>query len=136
VLLGQRLTPASLSDERAFPPPRDRLLASAAHPHSAADHLSVAARALTKHVGRIGGTGDFWGQVTGTIDQKNSAALAIVERILDQTTWWNVFGHCKHEHVFEARVSSGHGARWAHTGDELIGFVEPFEPADNPDVQT
>jgi hypothetical protein len=47
--------------------------------------------------------------------------------ILDNTTWWNVFGHFKHVLVYEARVPSGHGARWGQGGDELIGFLEPFD---------
>ena len=34
--------------------------------------------------------------------------------------------HFKHVLVYEARVSSGHGARWGHGGDEFIGFLEPF----------
>jgi hypothetical protein len=37
-----------------------------------------------------------------------------------------VFGHFQHEVVYEARVRSGHGARWAQGGAEFIGFLEPF----------
>lgn len=121
VLLGQRQTPASLL---AFPPPREKLLGSAMKPHSVADRLSVAGRALAKHAPRSSGT--FWGAVTGGPDEKNAAARSMLTRILDEATWWNIFGHYKHEHVFEARVASGHGARWGHGGDEFIGFLEPF----------
>src|SRR4051812_31315274 len=49
VLLGQRMTPASRTDGGALPPPRSALLASALAPHSDADRLTVAARALAKH---------------------------------------------------------------------------------------
>src|SRR5262249_45121060 len=63
VLLGQRFPPASLTDARALPPPRARLLEAAARPHSSADRLSVAGRALAKHAARA--TGSFWGEVTG-----------------------------------------------------------------------
>lgn len=125
VLLGQRMTPASVTDASALPPAREKLLASALRPHSPADRLSVAARALAKHAPRS--TGTFWGSVTGSADEKNATARRLLEQILDQTTWWNVFGHYKHVLVYEARVATGHGARWGHGGDEFIGFLEPFE---------
>jgi hypothetical protein len=125
VLLGQRMTPASLTDASALPPSRAKLLGSAMQAHSDTDRLSVAARALAKHAPRS--TGTFWGTVAGSVDDKNAAAQVLLERILDQTTWWNVFGHYKHVLVYEARVATGHGARWGHGGDEFIGFLEPFE---------
>lgn len=128
VLLGQRMTSASLTDARAFPPLREHLLASAMKPHSPADRLSVAGRALAKHAPRSPGT--FWGEVTGSAEEKNSAARRLLEHILDEATWWNVFGHYKHECVFEARVVTGHGARWGHSGREFIGFLEPFLATD------
>jgi hypothetical protein len=124
VMLGQRLTPASLTDARALPPSRARLLESAARPHSPPDRLSVAGRALAKHAARVGGS--FWGVVTGPSERKNAAALEVLRRVLDGATWWNVFGHFEHETVFEARLPGGHGARWAHDGGEFIGFLEPF----------
>jgi hypothetical protein len=124
ILLGQRLTPASLSDASAFPPPHQALLAAALTPHSPTDKLSVAGRALAKHAARS--TGTFWGTVSGSADDKNAAARRLLQRILDEATWWNVFGHFKHVTVFEARVPTGHGARWGHGGEEFIGFLEPF----------
>jgi hypothetical protein len=124
LLLGQRRTPGSLTDARAIPPLQAELLASAAALHNPADRLTVAARALTKHVHRSPGA--FWGTVGGTVTDKNAAARAVLERILDEQRWWNVFGHFQHEAVYEARVPSGHGARWAQGGAELIGFLEPF----------
>lgn len=125
VLLGQRLTPASLTDARAIPPTRAQLLTSASQHHSAADALTVTARALTKHVHRSSET--FWGVVHGSVAEKNAQAERILSHILDHTTWWNVFGHYQHVLVYEARVASGHGARWGMDGKELIGFLEPFE---------
>lgn len=125
VLLGQRLTSASLTDRRALPPPRAKLLASAQQVHGGGDRLSVAGRALAKHAHRSPSA--FWGAVSGSSDDKNAAAERLVRHLLDQATWWNVFGHFKHETVFEVRVATGHGARWGHGGDEFIGFLEPFE---------
>ena len=125
VLLGQRMTPASLTDAAALPPPRAKLMASAMSPYSDADRLSVAGRALAKHAPRSSGT--FWGQVSGGTDEKNALAERLLTHILDSTTWWNVFGHFKHERVYEARVASGHGARWGQFGESFIGFLEPFD---------
>jgi transcriptional regulator len=124
VLLGQRFTPASLADASALPPSRQTLLASAMRPHSPTDKLSVAGRALAKHAVRA--TGSFWPKVTGPAEQKNATALEVLQRILDGATWWNVFGHFEHVTVYEARLPSGHGGRWAHGGGEFIGFLEPF----------
>jgi hypothetical protein len=124
LLLGQRRTPASLADARAIPPTRAELLASANAPHPDGGGLSVVARALTKHIPRSSGV--YWGEVRGPTATKNAAAERVLLRILDETTWWNVFGHFQHEVVYEARAPSGHGARWAHGGREFIGFLEPF----------
>lgn len=124
LLLGQRLTPASLSDLRAIPPSHDQLLAAASAPHSDRDPLSVAARALAKHAARH--PDRWWGEIRGDTAAKNANASAAVARILSAPTWWNVFGHHAHETVFEARCPSGHGARWANHGRRFIGFLEPF----------
>jgi hypothetical protein len=125
LLLGQRRTSASVTDARAIPPTRARLLAAATRLHGPADPLTVAARALTKHVHRSPLA--FWGEVRGTAEEKNALALRHLDTILDGTTWWNVFGHFKHELVYEARLPSGHGARWGKLGDEFVGFLEPFD---------
>jgi hypothetical protein len=132
VLLGQRLTPASVTDARAIPPTRARLLASARRPHGNADPLTVAGRALAKHVHRSPAA--FWGQVSGSAAEKNAAAEEVLARILGGATWWNVFGHFKHDLVYEARVPTGHGARWGRLGDEFIGFLEPFDELKCPSV--
>ena len=56
------------------------------------------------------------------------------EAILDAATWWNVFGHFQHDVVYEARVPSGHGARWGFGGNEFIGFLEPFDEEKCPSL--
>lgn len=88
--------------------------------------LSVAARALDKHAARSA-EGWFWGTVSGNDRQKNAAAERVLDAILDDPPWWNVFGHYRQGTVFEARRPTGHGARWAHGGKAFIGFLEPFE---------
>lgn len=122
VLMGQRFTPASLTDERGILPPTEMLMESASRIHSS--HLSVAARALSKHVNRV--SGDFWGEIRGNDEQKNKTADKVVQGILEKATWHNVFGHYKHEVVYEARVEEGYGVRWGKDGQEFIGFLEPF----------
>src|SRR5262249_33843285 len=77
--LGQRGTPASLTAARASPPTRAELLASAHAPHPEGGGLTVAARALTKHVPRAGGV--FWGEVRGSTAEKNAAADRVLARI-------------------------------------------------------
>jgi hypothetical protein len=134
LLLGQRLTSASLTDARAIPPTRAELLASANRPYSPADPLTVAGRALTKHFHRSPDA--FWGEVRGSTGAKNANALRVLNLILDNPTWWNVFGHFAHEVVFEARLPTGHGARWGHGGHEFIGFLEPFDEEKCPSLST
>jgi hypothetical protein len=133
VLLGQRLTPASITDARAIPPARAQLLAAANREHNPADYLTVAARALTKHVPRAGGV--FWGEVRGSVAEKNARAAQLLGAILDNATWWNVFGHFQHDVVYEARVPSGHGARWGFGGRDFIGFLEPFDEEKCPSLE-
>jgi hypothetical protein len=125
LLLGQRLTPASLTDARAIPPPRADLLAAADRPHGPRDPLTVAGRALAKHAARSGDA--FWALPNGPAAVRNATARAVLERFLEQATWWNVFGHFLHDTAFEVRLPGGHGARWGRDGTAFIGFLEPFD---------
>jgi hypothetical protein len=88
---------------------------------------------LDKHVSRSGGV--FWGTIKGSAQERNQRARTLLAEILEQTTWWNVFGHFAHELVFEARIPSGHGARWDFEPLELIGFLEPFDEEQCPSLQ-
>src|SRR5262249_17815533 len=133
ILLGQRFTPASITDARAIPPARAQLLGAANREHNPADHLTVAARALTKHVPRAGG--GVWGEVRGSVAGKNARASQLLTAIRDNATWWNVFGHFQHELVYEARAPSGHGARWGFGGRDFIGFLEPFDEDKCPPLE-
>ncbi len=123
ILLGQRFTPASITDARAIPPTRTRLIAAVNKEYK--QGLTSGARAWTKHAHRS--SDKFWGEIKGSTADKNNGSLQLISRILDNTTWWNIFGHYAHDTVYEARVSTGHGVRWGKGGDELIGFLEPFD---------
>jgi hypothetical protein len=120
LLLGQRRTPATLTDARGIPPTTDVLLASASARFNPHDALTVSGRALAKHAHRS--PDRFWGVVSGPMAERNAQAVEVLTRILTGRTWWNVFGHFAHETVFEGRLPTGHGARWGHDGSEFIGF--------------
>jgi hypothetical protein len=124
LLLGQRRTPASIADANAVPPTPETLMASANAPCNPRTELSVGARAWSKHAPRS--ESSFWGTPSGGDADKNAAARRLIETILAGATWWNVFGHYVHDTVFEARLPSGHGARWGDRGTVFIGFLEPF----------
>lgn len=124
VILGQRKTPATLTDENGIPPLKEQLLQSCFMPHNA--QKSKAARAREKHIAR-NNENSFWGTITGSPAEKEQASKMIVQKIIAEKTWWNVFFHYKHAAVYEVRVASGEGIRWKQEGLELIGFLEPFE---------
>lgn len=124
VILGQRKTPATIIDENGIPPLNNQLLESCFELYN--DQICKAARAREKHISR-NETDTFWGKIEGTHEEKENAAKAIVMKIIDKKTWWNVFTHYKHEVVYEIRVASGQGIRWKLNELELIGFLEPFK---------
>ncbi|MCA9047805.1 MAG: hypothetical protein KDA89_03705, partial [Planctomycetaceae bacterium] len=135
-LLGQRTTSGSITDHRAYPPEECQLYEAAAARISDGTELSQAARALDKHVARSADA--FWGTSAGNDQQKNELAERTVTRVLNETTWWNVYHHFQHGLLFEIRVAGGHGARWTLAADQFIGFVEPFDQDQRRDqpVQT
>ncbi len=118
VLMGQRMTAGSID---RFPPDPDILIAGTREIH--AEGLSVAARAWSKHVGRS--DDKYWGEIIGKTEDKNKYAEMLIDKLFRDMTWWNIFGHVRHEYIYEIRVASGHGARWTLEG-KFIGFVEPF----------
>lgn len=121
-ILGQRLTSASIRDEKAIPPPRKVLIEACQKSFN--EEITIAQRAWEKHVGRM--EDQFWGEVKGNNRQKQEKVMEKINFILDNKTWWNVFFHYKHELVFEVREKGGHGIRWSHGGKHLIGFLEVF----------
>ncbi|REC48536.1 hypothetical protein [Chryseobacterium pennipullorum] len=121
-ILGQRITSASIRDEKAVPPLKNILLKACSEPFN--HEITIAQRAWEKHTGRI--DDGFWGEIRGNNQQKQEIIMAKIADILDRRTWWNVFFHYKHELVFEVREKEGHGIRWSHGGTQLIGFLEKF----------
>ncbi|AZB08694.1 hypothetical protein EG344_07565 [Chryseobacterium sp. G0162] len=122
IVLGQRLTSASIRDENAVPPLTSILIEACQEPFN--EEITIAQRAWEKHTGRM--DDDFWGEVKGNNQQKQEKVMKKIHYILENKTWWNVFFHYKHEFVFEIREKEGHGIRWSHGGKKLIGFLEKF----------
>ena len=122
IILGQRLTPASILEETAIPPLKQTLLESCFETYNS--QIYVATRAWEKHVGRS--TDNFWGEIKGNPSEKNQYVKKLIVELIDNKTWWNVFYHYKHEAVYEIRINSGHGIRWRKEGTSIIGFLEPF----------
>lgn len=122
IVLGQRLTSASIRDERAILPLTSVLIEACKEPFN--NEITIAQRAWEKHTGRM--NDNFWGEVKGNNQQKQEKVMQKIHYILENKTWWNVFFHYKHELVFEVREKEGHGIRWSHGGTKLIGFLEQF----------
>ena len=122
VMMGQRQTPATIKTVQGLPPTKQVMMDSCLRPFN--DQISVAVRAWEKHTERS--EDNFWGQVSGTPQQKQQNVKHIITNIIEQHTWWNTFFHYKHHVVFEIRVESGHGMRWSYQDQSLIGFLEPF----------
>lgn len=122
IVLGQRITAASVRDHNAIPPKKETLINSCMEPYNA--EMSIARRAREKHVGR--GHTDFWGNINGNNARKEQHVLELIQYVIEHATWWNVFYHYKHELVYEIRIANGNGIRWNKEGTKLIGFLEPF----------
>lgn len=122
IVLGQRLTSASIRDENAIPPLQNVLIEACKEPFN--NEITIAQRAWEKHTGRM--EDHFWGEVKGNNQQKQDKVMQKIHYILENKTWWNIFFHYKHGLVFEVREKQGHGIRWSHGGKKLIGFLEKF----------
>lgn len=122
LLMGQRITSATIQDINGLPLLKQDLLESCFKPYN--KHISVVVRAWEKHIDRTEDA--FWGEIQGKPTAKEEKAKTLINTLIDEQTWWNVFYHYKHELVYEIRVASGHGMRWSIKDKTLIGFLEPF----------
>jgi len=122
LLMGQRITSATIKNINGLPLLKQEVLESCFKPYN--KHISVAVRAWEKHIDRS--EDSFWGEIQGKPIEKEEKARALINTLIDEHTWWNVFYHYKHELVYEVRVASGHGMRWSLKDKALIGFLEPF----------
>ena len=127
IVLGQRLTSASVRNEEAIPPLDSDLLVASFQLYN--NQISKAVRAFEKHSERL--EKNFWGKVKGNPQQKEEKVREILKFVFEHKTWWNVYYHFQHELVYEIRVASGHGVRWKISNLDFIGFVEPFLNSEN-----
>lgn len=139
------------------PPTREECLTAFSIPNKVG--LTTGARAWSKHSHRSQGktpgaenlpvkrnskgqmktdTG-WWGTPSGSVSSINELALALFERVMDNSTWRNLHWLPHQILVYEARVAEGYGMRWSQdrsvleSGEvtELLswtfrGFVEPM----------
>jgi hypothetical protein len=122
LILGQRLTPASVRDETGIPPAKEILLESCLQPFNS--ETTIVTRAWEKHVGRK--KDSIFGEIKGNTQQKQETVEKLIDYIILNKTWWNVFHHYKHEIVYEIRIPNGQGMRWSGDGKKFIGFLEHF----------
>ncbi|PVD38659.1 hypothetical protein C0Q70_01277 [Pomacea canaliculata] len=120
-LLGLRKTVGS---KEKFPPSRMRLMESFKEKHSVKSELWVGARALSKHYHRDHST-SWWGNCTGSEEEKNVYALDKVTKILNNATWINIHWLPHDVYILEVRQENGYGARWVADGSSFRGFLEP-----------
>lgn len=133
-LLGLRKTVGT--EKFYLPPSRNALLEAAfkaCRPNAKPPHLSLAAKARSKHAHR--GKDNFFGIVTGSIAKKNKDAEVIVHEMLKDAVWINIhiFGGAESP-VIEVRNIQGYGARWSCNWSnspynpievKFRGFLEP-----------
>jgi hypothetical protein len=122
IVLGQRLTSASVRNEKAVPPLDIDLFVASFQLYNS--QISKVVRAFEKHSERL--ENNFWGKVKGNPKQKEEKVREILKFVFEHKTWWNIYYHFQHELVYEIRVASGHGVRWKMSNLDFIGFVEPF----------
>ncbi|KAK8970613.1 hypothetical protein KSP40_PGU014839 [Platanthera guangdongensis] len=117
-LLGMMHTTGTISDP--LPPPRSLLLSSFTELHRSnvkGCSLTGAARALSKHVQRSGD--GWWGSFSRGDPEKNKRALEIINYLLNECCWMNMYKIHSHGCVFEIRAHEGYGARWSHDGTKV-----------------
>ena len=88
--------------------------------------LTAGGRALTKHVHRD--SSEFWGgQIKGGVAAINARANALLDIILDNIGWYNIYYFNPTEDLLEIRNGQGYGLRWMISNNRLTfrGFIEP-----------
>jgi hypothetical protein len=91
--------------------------------HTAAEPLTVGARAFSKHCARS--SSGWWGELKGNDAAKNARAESKVGELLAAATWKNVH-NLPHAHAtMEVRNALGYGARWDAEALAFRGFLEP-----------
>ena len=122
LLMGQRITSASVQDYQAIPPLKSVLLESCFQPLN--KETTVVVKAWEKHVGRY--PESIFEIIKGNQKEKESTIKNQIDYIMENQTWWNVFFHYKHGLVYEIRIPNGQGMRWSSDGKQFIGFLEQF----------
>jgi hypothetical protein len=124
MLQGMRYTVGTVIQS---PPPWEILVGAFEKPWHPKDPLTIGARALSKHIHRSksGWYGVAESEYTGTTAQKNLVARKVLDKLIENSIWFNVHSLPHAVIVFEIRVLEGFGCRWAVEG-EFRGFLEPM----------
>ncbi|CAG5117240.1 unnamed protein product [Candidula unifasciata] len=120
-LLGIRKT---AWNKNLLPPSRKSLVNSFTAKHHPKYELSVGARALSKHHHRDRSK-SFWGNCTGSDSAKNEHAMKILNKILDNAVWINIYWLPHYSCIIEVRQNQGYGIRWSVDGSRFRGLLEP-----------
>lgn len=123
LLQGIRSTEGTIYESYAIPD-LDQLMQIATEEYN--EYLTNVARARAKHAFRC--TEQYWGTISGSPNRQNQDAEVLVEDLFQSFTWWNYFGHFKHNYIFELRDPTGHGMRWDLSNESFLGLVEPVDP--------
>lgn len=107
-----------------LPPSRKLLLASFTAKHSPNSELTVGARDLAKHFHRDK-SDSWWGNCSGSEAEKNRHALQIMQNVLDNAVWINIYWLPHDVFIIKARQDQGYGLRWSADGSNFRGFLEP-----------
>jgi len=82
--------------------------------------LTVGAKAFTKHCHRDQ-TSSWWGESKGSEANKNTLAINVLTKILNNVIWANIHQLPHNIRIYEVRHEDGYGARWGMVDEEVNG---------------
>ncbi|KAL7065564.1 hypothetical protein AAHC03_05859 [Spirometra sp. Aus1] len=108
-----------------FPFTREEIIESGKQLHHRLAKLTVAGRAVAKHAVRDS-TRAWWGECSGTEEEKNARGEVLLERVLDEALWINIHGLPGELPALEVRTGQGYGLRCLVEPLSFRGFLEPY----------
>ncbi|VDM04072.1 unnamed protein product [Schistocephalus solidus] len=81
----------TVGSRNVFPFTREEIIESGKELHHRFAELTLAGRAVAKHAVRDS-TKAWWGECTGTEEEKNARGQVLIERVLDEALWINIHG--------------------------------------------
>uniref|UniRef100_A0A0X3Q938 Uncharacterized protein n=1 Tax=Schistocephalus solidus TaxID=70667 RepID=A0A0X3Q938_SCHSO len=115
----------TVGSRNVFPFTREEIIESGKELHHRFAELTLAGRAVAKHAVRDS-TKAWWGECTGTEEEKNARGQVLIERVLDEALWINIHGLPGELPALEVRTSQGYGLRCLVEPLSFRGFLEPY----------